>query len=197
MSRVRHRSSNTRWIPERRTVQSPPAVIVYRALQDDPKLESRPNARAGCLKNCWIRGSGWPSGRPFRIGAFRALLPMALAIYAVSCAKPPQKHNVAVGWRAVVSFEGSGPSQTESFNIDSGEWRIKWSARSRKSSEPEMLKITVHSAVSGRPLMVAVNRRGAGHDVAYVNEDPRLYHLVIDSTGVDWSLKIEEAVAGY
>jgi hypothetical protein len=102
-----------------------------------------------------------------------------------------------VGWRPVVSFEGSGPSQTESFNVEAGEWRIKWSAKSRKSSDPEMLKITVHSAVSGRPLMVAVNCRGAGHDVAYVNEDPRLYHLVVDSTGVDWSLKIEEAVAGY
>jgi hypothetical protein len=81
--------------------------------------------------------------------------------------------------------------------METGEWRIKWCARSRKSSAPEMLKITVHSAVSGRPLMVAVNHRGAGHDVAYVNEDPRLYHLVVDSTGLDWSLKIEEAVAGY
>jgi len=29
-----------------------------------------------------------------------------------------------------------------------------------------------------------------------VTEDPRLYHLVIDSSGVDWYIKVEEAVAG-
>jgi hypothetical protein len=29
-----------------------------------------------------------------------------------------------------------------------------------------------------------------------VTEDPRLYHLVIDSDGVDWSIKVEEAVVG-
>ena len=162
-----------------------------------PSLESRRNARADRLMLHWILAGGPSSRRRFRIGTLRALILLALAVFTVSCAKPPQTHKVIVGWRPVISFEGSGPSQTESFNMEAGEWRIKWSAKSRKSSDPEMLKITVHSAVSGRPLMVAVNRRGAGHDVVYVNEDPRLYHLVVDSTGVDWSLKIEEAVAGY
>ena len=57
--------------------------------------------------------------------------------------------------------------------------------------------MTVHSAVSGRPLVVAVDRRGNGRGVAYVNEDPRLYHLVIESRGVDWSFSVEESVVGY
>jgi hypothetical protein len=51
--------------------------------------------------------------------------------------------------------------------------------------------------VSGRPLVVAVDRRGNGRGVAYVNEDPRLYHLVIESRGVDWSFSVEESVVGY
>ena len=38
--------------------------------------------------------------------------------------------------------------------------------------------------------------QGNGHGVVYVTEDPRLYHLVIDSGGVDWSIAVEEAVVG-
>ena len=37
---------------------------------------------------------------------------------------------------------------------------------------------------------------GNGRGVAYVTEDPRLYHLVIESGGVDWSIAVEEAVVG-
>ena len=54
----------------------------------------------------------------------------------------------------------------------------------------------VHSAVSGRPIEDAVQHNGDGHGIAYVTEDPRLYHLVIDSAGLDWSIKVEEAVVG-
>jgi len=45
-------------------------------------------------------------------------------------------------------------------------------------------------------LQEAVEHRGDGRGVAYVTEDPRLYHLVIESSGVDWSIAVEEAVAG-
>jgi hypothetical protein len=54
--------------------------------------------------------------------------------------------------------------------------------------------VTVNSAVSGRPLELVVDHRGNGHGIAYVNEDPRLFHLVIESGNVDWSVAIEEAV---
>ena len=54
----------------------------------------------------------------------------------------------------------------------------------------------VHSAVSGRPLQLAVEYTGVGHDIAYISDDPRIFHLVIDSSNVDWSLTVEEAVVG-
>jgi hypothetical protein len=56
--------------------------------------------------------------------------------------------------------------------------------------------VVVHSAVSGRPLQEAVEHHGDGRGIAYVTEDPRLYHLVINSGGLDWSIKVEEAVVG-
>jgi hypothetical protein len=102
-----------------------------------------------------------------------------------------------VGWQPVGSFSGRGNSQTESFNIDSGQWRIKWATTNEKPAGAGTFRVTVHSAVSGRPMGVAVENRGQSHGVAYVNEDPRLYHLVIESTNVDWSVAMEEAVVGY
>ena len=56
--------------------------------------------------------------------------------------------------------------------------------------------VVVHSAVSGRPLQEAVEHQGDGRGVAYVTEEPRLFHLVIDSNGLDWSIAVEEAVVG-
>jgi hypothetical protein len=50
------------------------------------------------------------------------------------------------------------------------------------------------SAVSGRRLLVAVDHRGAGGDTTYINEDPRGFHLEIESAGLDWSLDVSEGI---
>jgi len=50
--------------------------------------------------------------------------------------------------------------------------------------------------VSGRPIALGVEHKGNGKGIAYVSEDPRLYHLVIDSKNLDWSFTVEEAVVG-
>jgi len=55
----------------------------------------------------------------------------------------------------------------------------------------------VHSAVSGRPLGLAVDHSGTGKGVAVVNEDPRLFFLDIQSSNIDWSVSVEEGVAGF
>ena len=104
-------------------------------------------------------------------------------------AKPP-----LVGWRPVESWSGRGNVQTESFDIGVGQWRIKWSTTNESAPGKGTFRVTVHSAVSGRPLMIAIDHQGVGQGTAYVNEDPRLYHLVIDSSNVDWSIAIQEAV---
>lgn len=102
---------------------------------------------------------------------------------------------VAVGWRPVETFSGRGSTQTQSFEIGSGVWRIKWETKNEMPPGAGTFQVTVNSAVSGRPLELAVDHKGVGHDIAYVNEDPRLFHLVIESSNVDWSVAIEEAVA--
>jgi hypothetical protein len=109
---------------------------------------------------------------------------------------PSQPQHPQVGWRPIVSFASRGDSQTESFDIDSTQWRIKWETKGAPSPGAGSFHLVVHSAVSGRPIMDAVSQHGDGRGIAYVTEDPRLYHLVIESSGLDWSVKVEEAVVG-
>jgi hypothetical protein len=56
--------------------------------------------------------------------------------------------------------------------------------------------LTIHSAISGRPLEEIVSHTGAGKGTAYLSEEPRVFHAVVESHGVDWSFTIEEAVPG-
>jgi hypothetical protein len=108
----------------------------------------------------------------------------------------PESHHSQIGWRPIGKWSGRGDTQTESFNIESTQWRIKWETKGAASPGLGSFHVVVHSAVSGRPIQEAVEHRGNGRGIAYVTEDPRLYHLVIDSGGVDWSIAVEEAVVG-
>jgi len=127
----------------------------------------------------------------------RALL-AAVVGWTAACrpAPKPETKTIAVGWRPLGSWSGRGNTQTESFNVETGQFRIRWETAHESSPGAGTFRVTVHSAVSGRPLLVAVDHRGPGHDTALVTDDPRLYHLVIESSGIDWSVQAEEAVVG-
>jgi len=124
----------------------------------------------------------------------QVLLVAALASAGCRTEPKPSARQPLVGWRPIGKFSGHGNTQTESFNIESGQWRIKWQTDRESPAGAGMFRVTVHSAVSGRPLVVAVDRRGPGHGTAYVNEEPRLFHLEVESSGLDWAIAVEEAV---
>ena len=88
---------------------------------------------------------------------------------------------------------GRGLTQTEPFIGDTGFLRLTWEAHGAPNAGA--FKITVHSDVSGRPLLVAVDRRGPGRDVTYVTEDPRAFFLVIESEDLDWSVEVAEGLS--
>jgi hypothetical protein len=106
-------------------------------------------------------------------------------------APPPETLTV---WKPLGSWSGTAVQQTDAFISDTGELRITWEARST-SGAPGSLRIAVHSAVSGRELGVVVDHRGTGKDVAYFNEDPRSFFLVIEPTSVAWLVEVAEGVA--
>jgi len=96
-----------------------------------------------------------------------------------------------VVWRTVWSWTGHGDYQSESFN-ESGEWRIKWETHNEKPPGTGRFKVTVSSAVSGRSILVPIDHKGEGHNIAYIRDEPRPYYLVIDSSNIDWSVTVEE-----
>jgi len=150
----------------------------------------RPSLLSLLLKSC-----PEPGGTVRNTLSMRVIVVAAASALAFGCRDAPRPKLVA-GWRPIVSFSGRGDDQTESFNIEGGAWRIRWSATNEDAPGTGAFRVTVHSAVSGRPLAVAVDHKGPGKDVAYVNEEPRLFHLVIESAHVDWTASVEEAVQG-
>jgi hypothetical protein len=97
-----------------------------------------------------------------------------------------------VVWRAIGSWSGRGNTQTESFTSDTGSLRVRWHADHEAHAGDGTLRLTLHSAISGRPLAQVVDHRGAGADTSYVSEDPRVFYVVVDSASLDWSFTIDE-----
>lgn len=128
---------------------------------------------------------------------FRALVVFGAVLLSAACkSKPPAQPTLAVGWRPAGAWSGRGNAQTDSFDVASGQFRIKWETSHEASPGAGLFRVTVRSGVSGRPLAVAVDHQGTGHDTAIVTDDPRPYYLEIESSQIDWSIRVEEAVAG-
>jgi len=131
-----------------------------------------------------------------RVRSEELVVIVAAAVLAAACRdrSPAPMRNVVV-WRSLGSWSSRASLQTESFICDTGMLRVRWEARSAGSSDdPGTLKVTLHSAVSGRPLVVAVDNRGPGQDTAYISEDPRDFFLVVEAAHLEWSVVVEEGV---
>ena len=107
----------------------------------------------------------------------------------------PRARTPAVVWRTLGSWSGRGSMQTEPFISDTGSLRLRWETSREAAPGTGVFRVTVHSDVSGRSLVVAVDVRGVGKDTAFVTEDPRPFFLAVDSANLDWTVEADEAVA--
>jgi hypothetical protein len=126
------------------------------------------------------------------------ILLVAVVVMLASCRpqppaprKPPE-----LGWRPIATWSGHGNIETDSFNIGSGQWRIKWETSHEQLPGKGTFRVIVHSLVSGRYVSTPVDHQGVSSGIAYVAEDPRQFFLVIESTGIDWNVSVEEGVIG-
>ena len=112
--------------------------------------------------------------------------------------QPPPVPQRVVAWRAVGSWSGHGNKQTESFTSESGALRVRWTttAGARSPDRAGAFRVTAHSAISGRLLEQVVDHTGAGSGVGYVNQDPHVFYLMVESDELDWTVWVEEAFAG-
>ena len=123
------------------------------------------------------------------------LVLMTLLTAACGVESKPAPRQVVI-WRSLGSWTGSGSAQTESFASDTGALRVHWEAKNETAPGKGTFRATVHSAISGRALVVAVEHHGIGRDTSYVTEDPRSFYVVVDATNLDWSITVEEGIMG-
>ena len=118
------------------------------------------------------------------------------ALLHASCrSDTPGARTPAVVWRTLGSWSGRGSMQTEPFISDTGSLRLRWETTNEAAPGTGTFRLTVHSDVSGRALVLAVDTRGVGRDTTYVTEDPRPFFLAVESANLDWTVAAEEGVA--
>jgi hypothetical protein len=124
------------------------------------------------------------------------LLALCAVLCLTSCSKPAKQPKMAMGWRRIGSWSGNGDIQTEEFETRTGQFRVKWATSNEVVPGKGRFKLIVHSSVSGRWLADDADVTGVKSGVAYHAEDPRQFYLVVESSGVDWSVSVEEGEMG-
>ena len=114
--------------------------------------------------------------------------------------RPPKPAERTVAWRRLGAWSGRGNLQTESFTSDTGALRVRWEttppAGEDASAATGTFRLTAHSAISGRPLQEIVDHTGIASGVGYVQQDPHVFYVVVDSSQMNWTFTVEEAI-GY
>ena len=54
--------------------------------------------------------------------------------------------------------------------------------------------MSLHSAISGRPLQTVAEAQGAGADTVRIASEPRVAYLTIESAGLAWRIVLDEGV---
>ena len=129
----------------------------------------------------------------------KIVLIVAAALFGGTCGpeSTPVAKPAVVVWHPVASWSGRGNTQTESFVIESGEWRVQWETSNEATAGAGIFQLMVNSADSGNLVTMAADHRGVGRDTSYVRDRPRRYYLAIDSSNLDWSVTVEEPVITY
>lgn len=108
---------------------------------------------------------------------------------------PPPPRDVVV-WHEVGSWSGRGNFQSQNFTSDTGGFRVRWETTHETKPGTGTLKVVFRSGDSGRPIMEAVDARGAGRDSVEVADTVRWYYLTIESANVDWTVSVDERLNG-
>jgi hypothetical protein len=111
----------------------------------------------------------------------------------LSCSQPPSKPaQQTIIWERAGSWSGRGDLETNSFPSSSGYLRFTWETSNETKPGEGRFKLILGSSISGRAIMVVVDSKGAGRDVAYVSEEARTFYVKIESANEDWKLTVDE-----
>lgn len=141
-----------------------------------------------------------------RLHMIRAAALLSLALLAPACtsSSDSRSRELVTVARQVGSWEGTG-NQTIGFVSETGCFRVNWTTRNQHpaSRAPQRgsrvasvdggtFRLTVRSAISGRPIQVIADHQGPGSGTVDFKDDPRIYDFLIDSRNIEWVFTVEE-----
>jgi len=124
---------------------------------------------------------------------------VAVVLLAAGCGAPPAPkpaQEQVVAWKHLGEWSGRGNAQTESFVGLTGSLRMRWHTKNEAPEGSGTFRLTLNSAISGRPLQETVDEKGPGEGTVYAAEDPRAFYVLVESANLDWSFTVDEAIFG-
>ena len=97
-------------------------------------------------------------------------------------------------WHTLGTWSGSGDRQSESFDVTTGSMRLTWESVQEGALGANHFRVSLHSAISGRPLQTIVDTQEAGADTVDLAANPRVAYLLIESEQIRWRVTLQEAV---
>jgi hypothetical protein len=123
---------------------------------------------------------------------------VAVVAWSAACggdapaAVAPPPTAAEIEWRELGSWSGRSGRQTESFEVSMTAMRLRWKTTRETAPGAGRFTVTLHSAVSGRPIQTLVDTRGEGAATVNVADEPRWSHFVVDAADVDWEMTLEQ-----
>ena len=124
---------------------------------------------------------------------------LVVTVYASACRSDRPSHvaspPAATEWREIGAWSGRLGQQTESFEVSTVAMRLRWQTTSETSPGAGRLKVTLHSAASGRPIQTIVDAHGVSSATVDVADEPRWSYFVIEAANVEWQVTLEQGFA--
>ena len=126
--------------------------------------------------------------------------PLAVLTAAIACGTAPDAvrdtaRPAVPESRELGSWSGAGNS-TLGFVSESGSFRITWKTKNKDDARPGAFQLTLRSGISGRPdegdCRPSRVRAAAAPSSATTHG---LYEFLVESSGVDWSVSVQETFA--
>jgi hypothetical protein len=123
---------------------------------------------------------------------------IALAICLASCSpSPSEPQDIAAVTREVGVWQGRGTATVGDVPSETGRFRIHWETTNESPAGAGTFKLTMRSAISGRPLQLVVDHKGVGAGTADFDEGPRTYDFLVESVNLDWKFRVDETTGSY
>ena len=126
-----------------------------------------------------------------------AVAAVALSLTAGCGRAPSEPQPIVAVTRPVGSWQGRGTATVGDIPSETGRFRIIWETSNETLSGAGTFKLTLRSAISGRPLGIVADHKGVGSGTVEYDEGPRTYDFLVESLNVDWKFRVEETSGAY